>query len=76
MQNKTFTKIVLKTKYNENWMEQDCFFLTAFNRRHGHFEFVVLLFFLTDAPATFVDLMNKVFVNNLDSLLNLFVRDL
>ena len=34
---------------------------TAFKTRYGHYEFVVMSFGLTNAPASFMDLMNKVF---------------
>ena len=34
---------------------------TAFRMRYGHYEFLVMLFGLTNAPAAFMDLMNRVF---------------
>ncbi|XP_040940082.1 uncharacterized protein [Gossypium hirsutum] len=34
---------------------------TAFRTRYSQFEFLVMLFGLTNAPATFIDLMNRVF---------------
>ena len=34
---------------------------TAFHTRYGHYKFLVILFGLTNAPAIFIDLMNRVF---------------
>jgi hypothetical protein len=34
---------------------------TAFRTHYGHFEFLVLPFLLTNAPAIFMDLINRVF---------------
>ena len=34
---------------------------TAFRTRYGHYEFLVMSFGLKDAPAVFMDLINRVF---------------
>ena len=34
---------------------------TAFRTRYGHYEFLVMLFGLINAPTDFIDLMNRVF---------------
>jgi len=34
---------------------------TAFMTHYGHYEFLVLPFLLTNAPALFMDLINRVF---------------
>ena len=34
---------------------------TVFRMRYRHYEFLVTLFGLTNAPAAFMDLMNRVF---------------
>ena len=40
--------------------------MTAFQTRFGHYEFVVVPFGLTNAPAVFMSLMNGVFRKYLD----------
>ena len=39
---------------------------TTFRTRYGHYEFLVMSFGLTNAPAAFMDLMNRVFRPFLD----------
>ncbi len=39
---------------------------TAFRTRYGHFEYQVMLFGLTNAPATFQGYINKILAEKLD----------
>ena len=49
---------------------------TAFQTRYGHYEFLVMSFGLTNAPVVFMDLMNRVFQNYLDSFVIVFSDDI
>ena len=48
----------------------------AFATRYGQFEFTVMSFGLTNAPAYFMNLMNKVFIDELDKFVVVFIDDI
>ncbi|KAA0041536.1 pol protein [Cucumis melo var. makuwa] len=49
---------------------------TAFHSRYGHDEFIVMSFGLTNGPAAFMDLMNRVFKDFLDMFVIVFINDI
>nr|GEX99566.1 hypothetical protein [Tanacetum cinerariifolium] len=50
--------------------------ITAFQTRYGYFEFQVMSFGLTNAPAVFMDLMNRVCKPYLDKIVIVFIDDI
>ncbi|XP_074324181.1 uncharacterized protein LOC141661100 [Apium graveolens] len=48
----------------------------AFRTRYGHYEFLVMAFGLMNAPAAFMDLMNRVFKVHLDKFVIVFIDNI
>ena len=48
----------------------------TFRTRYGHFEFTMIPFELTNAPATFMDLMHRVFQPYLDQFCMVFIDNI
>ena len=49
---------------------------TAFTTRYGLYEYTIMSFGLTNAPAFFMHMMNKVFMDLLDKFVVVFIDDI
>ena len=73
---KYFSKIDLRSGYLQMKIRPKDVAKIAFVTRYGQYEFMVVYFRLTNAPAYFMNMMNKVFMEELDKFVVVFIDDI
>ena len=73
---KIFSKIDLRGAYYLVRIAEGHEYLTAFNTRHGAFEYLVMPFGLTNAPATFQALMNNILGDLVNDCVVVYLDDI
>jgi len=73
---KVFSKIDLQSGYHQLRIKGEDIEKTAFSTRYGHFEYVVMSFGLTNAPAIFMEAMNRMLHPYLDVFVVVFIDDI
>jgi hypothetical protein len=71
-----FSKIDLRFGYHQIKIHAEYIPMTTFTTRYGLFEYLVMSFGLTNAPAHFMYLMNSVFMLELGKFVMVFIDDI
>jgi hypothetical protein len=73
---KIFSKIDLNSGYHQLRIKEEDIEKTTFSTRYGHYEYIVMSFGLTNAPAAFMEAMNRMLHEYLDGFIVVFLDDI
>ena len=73
---KVFSKIDWRSGYHQIKIRSEDVPKTAFSTRYGLYEYLIMSFGLTNAPAYFMYLMNSVFMPELDKFMVVFIDNI
>jgi hypothetical protein len=73
---KVFSKVDLRSGYHQVKIHPEDVPKTALSTRYGLYEYLVMLFGLTNSPTHFMYLMNSVFMSDLDKFIVAFIDDI
>ena len=71
-----FSKIDLRSGYHQVRVRDDDIQKINFKTCYGYYEFVMMLFGMTNALPVFMDLMNRVLREYLDHFIIIFIDDI
>jgi hypothetical protein len=71
-----FSKIDLRLGYHQIKISKEDIQKMAFSTRYGLYEFTIMSFGLTNAPAYLMYLMNSIFMEELDVFVVIFIDDI
>ena len=73
---KRFTQLDLTSAYHRMRIREGNEWKTAFRTRYGHFEYQVMPFGLSNAPASFQGYINKILAEKLDIFVIVYLDDI